>query len=89
MIEKQVTIENKLGLHLRAASLLVKESGKFSSDISLVKDQIEVNAKSILGIMTLMAKKGTELKIVADGEDESDAIESLEELFKNKFYEEC
>lgn len=88
MIEKEVTIENKLGLHLRAAALLVKEAEKYSSDILLVKDKMKINAKSILGITTLMAKKGTKLKIVADGEDEAEAIESLEELFKNKFYEE-
>ena len=88
MIDKEVTIENKLGLHLRAAALLVKEAEKFSSDITLVKDKMKINAKSILGITTLMAKKGTKLKIVADGEDEAEAIESLEELFKNKFYEE-
>jgi len=88
MLEKKVTLENKLGLHLRAAALLVREAEKYFSEISILKDDIQVDAKSILGITTLMAKKGTKLKIVADGEDETEAIESLEKLFANKFYEE-
>ena len=88
MIEENVTIENRLGLHLRAAALLVKEAEKYSSEISIVKDHIKVNAKSILGIMTLMATKGTQLKIAADGKDEDEAIEGLKKLFTNKFYEE-
>lgn len=87
MIEKELTIKNKLGLHLRPASLLVKEAEKYDSEISIVKGTTEVNAKSILGIMTLMAKKGTVLKVVVNGEDEAEAMEGLEKLFASKFAE--
>jgi len=88
MVEKELTIENKLGLHLRPANLLVKEAGKYSSDVTIIKDYIKVSAKSIMGIMALMANKGAKLKIVAEGEDETEAVEGLTKLFENKFFEE-
>ncbi len=88
MIEKKVILKNRLGLHARAASLLVNVARKFSSSIHLVKDSEEVNAKSILGILTLSASKGSELIIKAEGEDEVEAIREIEELIEKKFYEE-
>lgn len=88
MIEKKVVLKNRLGLHARAASLLVNTAMKFNSSIYLVKDSEEVNAKSILGILTLSASKGSELIIKAEGEDEEEAIKEIENLIENKFYEE-
>ncbi len=88
MIEKKVILKNRLGLHARAASLLVNVARKFNSSIHLVKDSEEVNAKSILGILTLSASKGSELIIKAEGEDEEEAIREIEELIEKKFYEE-
>ncbi len=88
MIEKKVVLKNRLGLHARAASLLVNTAQKFSSFISLIKDSEEVNAKSILGILTLSASKGAELTIRAEGEDEEKAVKEISELIENKFYEE-
>jgi phosphocarrier protein len=88
MIEKKVVLKNRLGLHARAASLLVNVAKKFNSSIHLLKDSEEVNAKSILGILTLSASKGSELIIRAEGEDEEEAIQEIEELIEKKFYEE-
>ncbi len=88
MIEKKVVLKNRLGLHARAASLLVNVAKKFNSSIYILKDSDAVNAKSILGILTLSASKGSELIIKADGEDEEEAIREIEELIEKKFYEE-
>lgn len=88
MIEKKVILKNRLGLHARAASLLVNVARKFSSSIHILKDSEEVNAKSILGILTLSASKCSELIIKAEGEDEKEAIREIEELIEKKFYEE-
>lgn len=88
MIEKKVILKNRLGLHARAASLLVNVARKFSSSIYILKDSEEVNAKSILGILTLSASKGSELIIRAEGEDDKEAIREIEELIEKKFYEE-
>lgn len=88
MIEKKVILKNRLGLHARAASLLVNVARKFNSSIHILKDSEEANAKSILGILTLSASKGSELIIKAEGEDEKEAIREIEELIEKKFYEE-
>ncbi|MGQ9617415.1 MAG: HPr family phosphocarrier protein [Candidatus Aminicenantia bacterium] len=87
MIEKKIVLKNRLGLHARAASLLVNVAKKFSSSIYLLKNSEEVNAKSILGILTLSASKGSELIVKADGEDEGEALKEIVELIENKFYE--
>lgn len=88
MIEKKVVLKNRLGLHARAASLIVNTAKKFNSSIYLLKDSEEVNAKSILGILTLSASKGSELIIRAEGDDEEEAVREIEELIEKKFYEE-
>lgn len=80
MIEKRVTIQNKTGLHARPATLFVHKANLFKSDISVVKDLREVNAKSIIGIMSLGAGKGEEILIKAKGEDAQVAVNSLAEL---------
>jgi phosphocarrier protein len=87
MIVKQFKITNKTGLHARPAAVLVKTAGKFKSDIFISKDGFEVNGKSIMGVMTLAAETGSLIEIRVDGEDEKEAIETLEELIKKDFYE--
>ena len=88
MIEETLKIKNKHGLHARPAAHLVKIAGKFKSDIKIFKDGLEVNAKSIMGVMMLAAEPGSEVLIQVNGEDEKQAIEDLRDLFENKFYEE-
>lgn len=87
MIEKEVEIVNRAGIHTRPASLIVKTAAKFKSEIYLVKDGFGINAKSIIGIMTMGASKGTKLIISADGEDEQQAVEELSELISSGFGE--
>lgn len=88
MIEKDIEIINKLGLHARAAAKLVKLTSTFGSEIELVKDGQNVNAKSIMGVMMLAASRGTQLKIISNGEDEKTALEAVIELINNRFDEE-
>jgi phosphocarrier protein len=87
MKRKELMIENKLGLHARAAAQIVKCASAFESKITLVKDGLEVDGKSIMGIMMLAAAKGSTLTLHANGEDEDRAVDGLENLFKNKFGE--
>ncbi len=82
------TIKNKLGLHARAAALLVKTANRFVSNVSLEKDGLEVNGKSIMGILMLAATKGTRITLKAEGNDAEQAIETLGKLIQNKFGEE-
>ena len=88
MVEREVVIKNRAGMHARPAALLVQTANKFSSNIYFEKDSEQVNGKSIMGIITLGATYNTELKIIADGKDEMEAVEALAVLFKNKFAEE-
>lgn len=85
---KSFTIRNRLGLHARAAALVVKTANRFSSEITIEKDGVEVNAKSIMGILMLAASKGTRITLRAEGKDEAEAIEGVGRLFENKFGEE-
>jgi len=82
------TIKNKLGLHARAAALLVKTANRFVSNVSLEKDGLEVNGKSIMGILMLAATKGTRITLKAEGKDAEQAVETLGKLIENKFGEE-
>ena len=82
------TIRNRLGLHARAAALLVKTANRFASEISLEKDGVEVNGKSIMGILMLAASKGTKVTLKVNGKDSTQAIETLGKLIENKFGEE-
>ncbi len=88
MIKQDIKISNRLGLHARPAALLVQTAGQFTCDIKIIKDQIEVNAKSIMGVMMLAAEYGSTLQIQCDGSDEQQAMAALADLFKNKFNEE-
>ncbi|HMA69532.1 MAG TPA: HPr family phosphocarrier protein [Candidatus Mcinerneyibacterium sp.] len=87
MVEKKIEIVNKLGLHARAAAVLVQEASKFDSDIQITFEDNTVNAKSILGVMMLAAMKGDTVNVKTEGEDEIEAMEAIEELIKNRFGE--
>ena len=82
-----VTIINKLGLHARASAKLVKTASRFTAEIKIHYDNKIVDAKSIMGIMMLAARKGTELEITAEGDDATDAINAITELVNNRFDE--
>ncbi|MEJ2177672.1 MAG: HPr family phosphocarrier protein [Gammaproteobacteria bacterium] len=84
MIEAEVPIINKLGLHARAASKLVKLTAGFESSIKLIGKNQEVDAKSIMGILMLAATQGTEIKIIADGPDEEDAVAAISGMFAHR-----
>jgi phosphocarrier protein len=87
MIERTVTIANKNGLHARPAAEIVKTAAKFKSDITLVRDDLEVNGKSIMGVMMLAAEYGSSLVLRADGPDADDAVAALSKLIESKFGE--
>ena len=87
MIEKQVVIVNKLGLHARAASKLVTLASNFASDVQLSKDGQTINGKSIMGVMMLAASQGTALEMTVSGEDEQEAAARLERLIRERFGE--
>ncbi len=87
MIERKVKIVNKLGLHARPASLFAKTAEKFVSEITVEKDGMEVDGKSILGLMMLVADKDSYLTIRANGPDEKEAIEALVKLVEEGFGE--
>lgn len=87
MIERQVQIMNKLGLHARPAAEIVKTAAKFQSNITLTRDDLEVNGKSIMGVMMLAAEFGSTITLRADGADEEQAVEALAGLVASKFRE--
>ena len=87
MIEKQVTISNKLGLHARAAAKLVSQAARFASEMELIKGSQTINCKSIMGVMMLAASQGTVLTLRVDGEDEKEAMLALTTLIDDKFGE--
>lgn len=88
MINKTVTIINKLGLHARAAARFVTLASSFASDIKVARNGQEVNGKSIMGIMMLAASKGCNITLIADGKDEEEVIEQLSALIEQRFGEE-
>jgi len=87
MAECTLHIQNKLGLHARASARFVSEASRFACEITLLKGDIEVNAKSIMGIMMLAAGKGTSLTLRAVGEDAELALKAIEALVKDHFGE--
>ena len=86
-LEKKVVVSNKVGLHVRAASLFVDTAKKFASNIRVKTDEKEADGKSILDMLTLGAAPGVSLLLIAEGEDAAQAIHSLEELVKARFHE--
>ena len=87
MIEKSVTIINKLGLHARAAAKFVTTASGFHSDIEVSRNNRSVNGKSIMGLMMLAAAKGTDITIYINGDDEQQALLAIEELINGFFGE--
>jgi len=87
MLEREVTIINKLGLHARAAAKLVNIASKYSSLIEIEKDGQRVNGKSIMGVMMLAASQGSTIKLLADGEDAEESLDAMETLINNYFDE--
>jgi phosphocarrier protein len=87
VIEHEIEIKNKLGLHARAAAKLVHCAARFRSDIKIRKGDEEVDGKSILGILLLAAARGTIITIKANGEDEAEAVQVIEALIDAKFDE--
>ena len=87
MIEREVIIANKLGLHARAAAKLVSTASGFGASVELKRDTQQVNGKSIMGVMMLAASKGTRLILAVDGEDEEQAMQALETLIAERFGE--
>ncbi|HTP60038.1 MAG TPA: HPr family phosphocarrier protein [Spirochaetia bacterium] len=88
MVERMVTIRNRAGMHARPAALLVKTASEFESRIFIEKDSERVNGKSIMGVITLGATYNTPLKIIADGPDETQALDAIQQLYENRFEEE-
>lgn len=87
MIRRPITIINKLGLHARAAAKLVAKASEFESSVQLSRNDRKVDAKSIMPVMMLAASQGTEVELIADGPDESEAIDALETLINDYFGE--
>jgi phosphocarrier protein HPr len=87
MIEREVTIRNRTGLHTRPAATLVKLAARFKSDFFIYKDGFQINGKSIIGVMTLAAEQGSKLILRFSGEDEEAAARAIVELFEKGFDE--
>ena len=85
MTEKRVIIKNRAGIHARPAALIVETANRFQSEIYFEKEDMKINGKSIMGIITLGASYNTELQISAEGNDEVEAVEAISMLFENKF----
>lgn len=87
MIEFETQVNNKIGVHLRAAGEFVKIATKFASDIVVIKDGRKANGKSILGLASLAIERGAKIVVKIDGRDERDARAAIEKLIANNFYE--
>jgi len=88
MLERTISIRNKLGLHARAAVKFVNVANRFKSEVKIEKDGNEIDGKSILGILTLAAIQGTTIKLKISGKDEAKALAALVALIESKFHEE-
>ena len=87
-IMREYVIRNRYGIHARPAAMLVKTASKFQSDVTVEKGAVRVSGKSIMGLMTMEASCGAKIRIVAEGVDAEQALDEIERLFENKFYEE-
>lgn len=88
MKQETVTIKNRAGIHARPAALIVKTANEFDSEIFLEHDNIRINAKSIMGIITLGANYKSIIQVIAEGEDEEEVVNAIVKLFENRFEEE-
>ena len=87
MTEKILTVSNRAGIHARPAALIAQTANKYESEITLEKDSATVNAKSIMGVITMAAGYNTQLTLRAEGSDEKDAVAAIAQLFESKFEE--
>ncbi|MDA8441406.1 MAG: HPr family phosphocarrier protein [Peptococcaceae bacterium] len=87
MRSEKITVTNETGLHARPASLFVQLTAQFKSELTIRKDDRSVNAKSILGILSLGISKGTEVTLIAEGPDEEQAVDELVKLIQGNFGE--
>lgn len=85
MVNKDIVVQNEVGLHARPATFFIQRANEFKSSIWVVKDERKVNAKSLLGVLSLGITRGTEVSLVADGNDEEEALASLIELISSDF----
>ena len=88
MVEHKLIIQNRYGLHARPAALFVEIASKYDADVKIIKDGVEVNGKSIMGLLILAAEKGNEIILRSNGKDEADLIQALVALLEGKFNEE-
>ena len=87
MVKRDVTITNNIGLHERPATFFIQKANSYKSSIWVEKEDRKVNAKSLLGVLSLGIAKGMTVTLIADGSDETEAIEGLVELIQNSFAE--
>ena len=87
MYVKEVTVENQVGLHARPATFFIQKANEFKSSIWVEKEERRVNAKSLLGVLSLGIVKGTNITLIADGSDEKEAVDALVSLIQNNFGE--
>ncbi len=87
MVQKKITVKNRAGLHARPAAMVVTCASKFKAAVNLEKGSEKIDAKSILGILTMGVGFGSEILISADGPDEQEALDAMVSLFENKFEE--
>lgn len=87
MYRKEATVNNQVGLHARPATFFIQKANEFKCSIWVEKDERRVNAKSLLGVLSLGVVKGTTIDLIADGADEKEAIEALVELISGNFEE--
>jgi phosphocarrier protein len=85
LVETQLVIRNQLGMHARAAALFVKTAARYKAQVFVSRDDLEVNGKSIMGVMMLAAEEGATIKVRAEGEDEQQVLAALKELVDGKF----
>ena len=87
MVSNEVTVQNSVGLHARPATFFIQRANEFKSSIWVEKDERRVNAKSLLGVLSLGIVKGTKINIVADGSDQDEAVSTLVTLIESNFSE--
>ncbi len=88
MIKEEIKIKNRLGIHARPAAMIAQEAGKFKSEIFISKDGMEVNAKSIMGIMMIAAEQGSTISVMVNGADEDNAFKAIKAVLGKIFEEE-
>lgn len=86
-VERDLIVENQMGIHARPAAMIVRVSNKYQSDVFFEKDDEQVNGKSIMGLMMLAAGKGSTIRAIASGNDANEVLDDLERLFASKFDE--